>query len=79
MKADPIEALRRLADSRPADKPQLKPYLVKVRSRAYTITDHDVAELKAAGVNEDEIFEATIGVAIEEGLRRLDAARRVLG
>jgi hypothetical protein len=30
-------------------------------------------------VSEDEIFEATVAVAIGEGLRRLDAARGVLG
>lgn len=78
MSADPIDELRRLAASRPAD-PLLAPYLEKVRSRAYTITDRDVAELKAAGMGEDEIFEATVAVAIEEGLRRLDAAQAVLG
>jgi alkylhydroperoxidase family enzyme len=55
------------------------PYLEKVRSRAYTITDGDVAELKAAGTSEDEIFEATVVVAIEEGMRRLDSAHAVLG
>jgi alkylhydroperoxidase family enzyme len=33
-----------------------------------------VEELKAAGMSEEEIFEATVAVAIEEGLRRLDAA-----
>jgi alkylhydroperoxidase family enzyme len=76
--ADPIDELRRLAAARPAD-PLLAPYLEKVRSRAYTITDQDVDELKAAGAGEDEIFEATVAVAIEEGLRRLDAAEAVLG
>jgi len=77
--ADPIDELRRLAAAGPARPPQLTPYLEKVRSRAYSITDPDVAELKAAGVSEEEIFEATVSVAIEEGLRRLDAARAVLG
>jgi hypothetical protein len=77
--ADPIGELRRLADSRVAHPPLLTPYLKKVRCRAYTITDRDVAELKAGGASEDEIFEATVAVAIEQGLRRLDAARAVLG
>jgi hypothetical protein len=30
-------------------------------------------------VTQDEIFEQTVGVAIREGLRRLDRAREVLG
>jgi len=71
--ADPIEELRTLAAARPAHPPMLAPYLEKVRSRAYTVTDLDVEELTAAGLSQDEIFEATIGAVIAEGLRRLDA------
>lgn len=76
--ADPVNELRTLAASCPAPRPLFTPYLDKVRSCSYTITDRDVAELKAAGASEDEIFEATVAVAIEEGLRRLDAAHTVL-
>ena len=54
-------------------------YLDKVRERAYTVTDADIEQLKAAGVPEDEIFEQTVGVAIAEGLRRLEAAMRAIG
>jgi alkylhydroperoxidase family enzyme len=54
-------------------------YLEKVRAQAYDITDADVEELKDAGCSEDEIFEQTVAVAISEGLRRLDAAERVIG
>jgi hypothetical protein len=50
-----------------------------VRSRAYAVTDADVEALKTAGCSEDEIFEQTVRVAVEEGLRRLDAGMRVLG
>jgi hypothetical protein len=50
-----------------------------VRTRAWTITDRDVEALKAAGHPEDEIFEQTVGTALAEGLRRLDAAARVIG
>ena len=57
----------------------LGPYLQKVHERAYTVTADDVDALKRAGLSEDEIFEATTAVAIAEGLRRLDAARRVIG
>ena len=54
-------------------------YLEQVRTRAYTVTDADVEALLAAGCTEDEVFEQTVAAAISEGLRRLDAAKRVLG
>jgi alkylhydroperoxidase family enzyme len=58
--------------------PRLAAYLDKVRLHAYRVTDADVQALKDAGVTEDEIFEQTVAAAIAEGLRRLDAAERVL-
>ena len=76
---DPIEELRALAGTAPADDSRLRPYLAKVRSGAYAVTDDDVEALKSAGLSEDEIFEATVAVAAGEGLRRLDAAMRVIG
>jgi alkylhydroperoxidase family enzyme len=77
--ADPIDELRALAATAPADDARLAPYLAKVRAGAYAVTDEDVEELKRAGVTEDEIFEATTAVAAAEGLRRLDAAARAIG
>jgi alkylhydroperoxidase family enzyme len=77
--AQPIEELRMLASNAQAPDERLAPYLAKVRARAYTVTDDDVKELTRAGLREDEIFEATVSVAIGEGLRRLDAAARVIG
>jgi len=71
---EPIQSLRDLAAAAPAPPAVLGPYLDKVRTRAYTVTDADVEALKHAGISEDEIFEATVTVAIDEGLRRLDAA-----
>jgi alkylhydroperoxidase family enzyme len=64
-------------DTAPASA-ELEAYLEKVHQHAYRVTDEDVAALKAAGVSEDEIFEQTVAAAIAEGLRRLDAAERVL-
>ena len=72
-----MEELRPLAAVEP--DPRLAAYLAKVRERAYAVTDEDVQALKDAGVTEDEIFEQTVGVAIREGLRRLDAAERAIG
>lgn len=76
--ADRIDELRRIASDAGSPPEVMQPYLEKVRTGAYRVTDGDVDELKRAGVTEDEIFEATVAVAIAEGLRRLDAARRVL-
>jgi alkylhydroperoxidase family enzyme len=73
-----IEELRALAAEPAPPPPELAPYLEKVRARAYMITDADVAQLKRSGIPEDEIFEATVAVAISEGLRRLDAALEVI-
>lgn len=77
--ADRVDELRRLASSAGSPLEVMQPYLDKVRTCAYRVTDGDVDELKRAGVTEDEIFEATVAVAIGEGLRRLDAALEVLG
>jgi alkylhydroperoxidase family enzyme len=71
--SEPIEQLRAVAAAAPPEPPALAPYLEKVRSRAYTVTDTDVAALIAAGHSEDEIFQQTVTVAIAEGLRRFDA------
>lgn len=72
-----MDDLRAIADSIESD-PRLGDYLAKVRARAYTVTDADVEALKAAGLSEDEIFEQTVAAAIGEGLRRWDAAERVI-
>ena len=56
----------------------LEAYLAKVKDRAYSITDADVQAVKDAGVGEDEIFERTVAVAVEEGRRRIAAAERVI-
>lgn len=50
-----------------------RPYLTKVRERAYAVTDDDVQALKDAGHSEDEIFELTVSAAVAAGLERLDA------
>jgi len=57
----------------------LEAYLAKVKDRAYSITDADVDAVKDAGVSEDEIFERTVAVAVQEGRRRIAAAEGVLG
>lgn len=77
--AGQIDELRRLASNAASPPHVMQPYLEKVRAGAFAVTDEDVDALKRAGVAEDEIFEATVAVAIGEGLRRLDAALEVIG
>jgi alkylhydroperoxidase family enzyme len=77
--SQPIEQLRVAVGAVSAPPPALATYLEKVRSRAYTVTDADVAALVAAGISEEEIFEHTVAAAVAEGLRRLDAGLGVIG
>ncbi len=76
---EPLRRLRANADDLPAPPSAMAAYLEQVRTCAYTITAEDVEALKGAGCTEDEIFEQTVGVAIREGFRRLDAALEVIG
>ena len=48
-------------------------YRDTVRRHAYRVTDAQVDELRAAGLDEDEIFELTVAAAVGAGLDRLDA------
>jgi alkylhydroperoxidase family enzyme len=54
-------------------------YLRLVRHAAHAITDKDVAALKTAGHDDEQIFEATVAAAVGAGFDRLHAAQRVLG
>jgi hypothetical protein len=76
---DPIDELRAVAAELPPAPVEMTGYLGKVRECAYTVTDADLAALQEAGFLQDEIFEQTVGVAIREGLRRLDRARELIG
>jgi alkylhydroperoxidase family enzyme len=55
----------------------MEAYLDKVRHRAYRVTDDDVDAVRKT-YTEDEIFEATVSVAMAAGLERLDAALAAL-
>jgi alkylhydroperoxidase family enzyme len=76
---EPIDQLRAMVAAAPPAPPAFAPYLDKVRSRAYTVTDADVEELIEGGVSEEAIFEHTAAVAVAEGLRRLDAGLGAIG
>jgi alkylhydroperoxidase family enzyme len=74
-----VAELRTVVAGMPAAPEVMASYLAKVRSDAYSVTDADVEQLKAAGLSEDEIFEQTVAAAIGQGLRRLDTAMDVIG
>jgi alkylhydroperoxidase family enzyme len=76
---DSIDELRGVVAGTPPAQPVFAAYLAKVAECAYTVTDADVAALTAAGLSDDEIFEQTVAAAINQGLRRLDAAEAVIG
>lgn len=56
----------------------IQPYLDKVRSHAYRITDADVRTLREAGWSEDAIFELTLSAALGSALLRLDRGMAAL-
>ena len=74
----PLDELRAVPAADPSD-PSMSAYLDKVRTGAYAVTDADVDAVKQAGFSEDEIFEQTVAVAVQEGLRRLDAGLGAVG
>jgi threonine synthase len=73
-----IERLREASRPERPVPPAFDRYLDTVRRHAYRVTDRDIAELKAAGFSEDEIFEYTVAAAVAAGLDRREAALRVL-
>ena len=57
----------------------LRAYVGKVHRHAYKVIDEDIAELRAAGYSEDQIFEATLAAAFGAGRARLSAGLAALG
>lgn len=51
----------------------LAAYAEKVAHHAYKVTDDDIAALLAAGYSEDQLFEATLSVALGAAHIRLQA------
>jgi alkylhydroperoxidase family enzyme len=73
-----IERLRHAAQPDRPVPAAFRPYVDTVRRHAYRVTDRDVEELKAAGYDEDAVFEQTVAAAVAAGLERRDAALRTL-
>ena len=58
--------------------PELEAYAHKVARHAYRVTDRDVDALRAAGYDDDAIFEVTVSVALGAGLHRRDVGLAAL-
>ncbi len=56
----------------------LAPYAGLVSDRASQVMDGDVDALRQHGLSEDQIFEATVSLAIGAGWRRYEAGLRAL-
>lgn len=56
----------------------LKNLVEKVAIRPTTITDEDIAAVKASGRSEDQIFELVICAAVGQATRQYDAALKAL-
>ena len=56
----------------------LETYIAKIRRDSHRITDRDVAQLRANGYSEDDIFEITIAAALGVAAEGLETALRVM-
>lgn len=71
------EARRAAFDNHGVD-PRVAPLLEAVATRAWEVTDADVASPIAAGLSEDEVFELVVCAALGKAQRQLDAALAAL-
>lgn len=52
--------------------------IAKVAKRAHTVTDDDIAAVKASGLDEDQIFELVVCAAVGQASRQHEAALAAL-
>lgn len=53
-------------------------YVAKVREQSYRVGDEDIGGLRAAGFDEEQIFELTVATALGAALHRLDTGLRAV-
>ena len=58
---------------------ELEAYAHKVARHAYRVTERDLEALRAAGYDDDAIYEVTVAVALGVGLHRRDVGLAALG
>jgi hypothetical protein len=73
----PPEARRAAFEGRP-DNDVIDAYLEKVRRHADRVLDDDIDGLRAAGLDDDAIFELTFAAALGAGTERLEAGLALL-
>jgi len=56
----------------------LNAFVVRIRGNASSVTQEHIDELKAAGLDEDEIFDAAVCAAFVAGAERYQAAMKAL-
>ena len=72
-------AMRRCAATGDALAEPWLSYTTKIRNEAWSVTDSDIENLRAAGHSEDVIFEMTVAAAVGASLRMLETGLRALG
>jgi hypothetical protein len=70
--------LRRAAFDNAGLAEPMRTLIEKVALRAGAVTDKDVAAVRAAGLNEDQIFEIVVCAAIGQADRQYHSARAAL-
>jgi hypothetical protein len=75
----PVDDRRAILDDRLDGDHRLATFTARVRTRAWTMTDGEIDELKASGFEEDEIFEAAICAAVSAGEQRFLTVMKHLG
>jgi alkylhydroperoxidase family enzyme len=73
----PLEQRRAAFDNAVRDDP-VRTLIEKVADRSYTVTDEDVAAVRAAGLSENQIFELIVCAAIGAADRQYSAATAAL-
>ena len=73
----PTELRRAAFDNAGLAEP-MRTLIEKVANRAYSVTDEDVAAVRAAGLTEDQIFEIVVCAAIGQASRQHTSAMAAL-
>jgi hypothetical protein len=71
--------LRRAAFKNAGLNEPIRTLIENVANNAYQITDEDVTAVRAAGLNEDQIFEIVICAAVGQASRQYTSALAALG
>jgi alkylhydroperoxidase family enzyme len=74
----PRDVRQALAEGRDVEV-RLHRYADKVRRHAYKVVDEDIEGLYEVGYSEDDVFEATVSVALGTAIERLEAGLAATG